>query len=421
MTGILDGIKVVEFSQNAAIPQCGRILAAMGADVVKVEPPQGDAMRASNDLGNLESKAYAGINPGKRCCVLDLQAADATEVTDAFFRWADVALVAFKQSDLARYKIDWDHARTINPSLVHLTHTPFGPDGPDANQGGYDVLVQALSGMGFTMNRSDNGIPLPTRPAINDFGTGIAAALGVVAALRHRDLTGEGQRVDASLLATALALSTPLVTRFDEPGRPQELTTAEQELVNRRANGTGFDDLRTHYEQEMLLGQAGFLLYFRFYATSDGLISVAGLSRGLIDKFHAVTGLPRPEPKAGIASPAFQAIVAEAEALFASRTTDEWMRELRSAGYPCGRYNLPFEALLDPQVRANWFFADLHHPTGGTYTTTDIPVQFSATPAGVSGPSPLFGEHTAEVLVELGFNGDKAAELFESGTVVGPK
>ena len=179
---------------------CGRILAGMGADVVKVEPPTGDAMRSARDFGPTEAKAFSLINPDKRSIAVDLGSPQATQVIEGLFRWADVVLVAFKQSDLARYGIDWDHAQAVNPRLVHLTHTPFGPDGPDANQGGYDVLVQALSGMGFTMNRSEKRRTARNPgPPVNDSGTGIAGALGVVAALRHRDQTGRGQRVDVLL------------------------------------------------------------------------------------------------------------------------------------------------------------------------------------------------------------------------------
>lgn len=417
-TQLLAGIKVVEFAQNVAIPQCGRILAGMGADVVKVEPPTGDTMRNGNEFGDGESKAYAAINPGKRGFVLDLTSDDASEVIDAFFRWADVVLVAFKQSDLARYGIDWERARTINPGLIHLTHTPFGPEGPDADQGGYDVLVQALSGMGFIMNRSENGVPLATRPAVNDLGTGLAAALGVVAALRHRDQTGEGQRVDASLLATALSLSMPMVTHFIDADDPEGLSDAERHLRDRRDDGVPFDDLRRYYETEVVHGQRNFHLYFRHYATSDGLVSVAGLSRGLIDKFHAVTGLERPPAEASIDSPQFQAAVAEAEALFATRTTEQWITDLRVGGLPCGRYNLPFEGVDDPQVRANWFVQDIDHPVAGRYSTPTLPVQFSKTPTSLSGPSPLFGAHTAEVLTELGFDDTQRRALANSGVVV---
>ena len=164
LPGVLDGIRVVEFAQNAAIPHCGRLLAGLGADVVKVEPPDGDAMRRLAALADMESRAYALINPGKRSIAIDLGSEDARTVIDALFAWADVALVAFKLPDLARYGIEWEHARTINPRLVHLTHTALGPGGPDAEFGGYDVLVQGRSGVGFVMNRSGATSPAnPTR------------------------------------------------------------------------------------------------------------------------------------------------------------------------------------------------------------------------------------------------------------------
>lgn len=415
---LLEGIKVVEFAQNLAIPMCGRILAGMGADVVKIEPPTGDAMRSGGDFGPTEAKAYALINPDKRSMALDLTSPDAKPVIEGLFRWADVVLVAFKQSDLARYGIDWDSAQAVNPRLVHLTHTPFGPNGPDANEGGYDVLVQALSGMGFTMNRSEGGVPMATRPAVNDSGTGIAGALGVVAALRHRDQTGVGQRVDVSLLATALNLSLPTVSQFTGDQPVGAYGESQSALMTQRDEGADFEDLRHEFETNVMAGQRNFRLYFRHYATSDGLFTVAGLSRGLRAKFHDATGITRPAGTLTLADQEFQDIIEEAETLFASNTTDHWMQVLRGAGYPCGRYNLPFEALNDPQVRANWFVDDFDHPVAGTYTTPGMPLQFSETPVGFSQPSPLFAADTADVLNEIGMSPEQIAVLIEAKTVV---
>ena len=125
--GVLDGIKVVEFAQNAAIPHCGRLLAGLGADVVKVEPPTGDAMRLVAPLEG-EGRAYVLINPGKRSIALDLTSPDAPKVVDALFAWADVVLVAFKLPDLERFGLHWEHARTVNPRLVYLVHTALGPE-----------------------------------------------------------------------------------------------------------------------------------------------------------------------------------------------------------------------------------------------------------------------------------------------------
>ncbi len=413
---ILEGVKVLELAQNAAIPQCGRLLAGLGADVVKVEPPGGDAMRLLAQLGPNEARGYATINPGKRSIAVDLDAPDAREVIDALFRWADVALVAFKGPDLARYGIDWEHARAVNPRLVHLTHTPFGPEGPDADQGGYDVLVQGRSGVGFVMNRSADGVPLPTRPAINDFGTGMVSAFAVLAGLRHLDRTGEGQRVDSSLLGTAMSLGTPILGRFEEADA-EALAEFDEDLAAMRAAKVDFDDQRQAYESRIQAGQGAFQLYFRHYQTADGLISIAGLSAGLAAKFHAITGLPEVD-RNDITSPAFQEVVAAAEELFATKTTAEWLTILRDGGYPCSPYNLPHEAIEDPQVRANEFAVDLEHPVFGRYTTVGMPVRFEKAPSGVPGPSPMFAAHTVEVLGQAGLDPERIASLVAGGTVV---
>lgn len=414
MAGILDGIKVVEFAQNAAVPYCGRLMAGMGADVVKVEPPDGDAMRGLAQLAPGEARAYAVINPGKRGITVDLGHGDARPVVDALIAWADVVLVAFKLTDLARYGIDYDRARTINPQVIHLTHSPFGPEGPDSDLGGYDVLVQGRSGAGFTMNRTENGVPMSTRPAVNDFGTGIASALGVVAALRHRDLTGEGQRVDASLLGTAMALATPMVTHFEQTD-PAALAVLDEDLALLRAAGVSFDEQRKVYEERIIPGGGAFALYFRHYATSDGLISVAGLSAGLWKKFHLATGITTPE-MGDPTSSAFLAVVDEANALFRTKTTREWIDALRAVGFPCGPYNMPHEAINDEQIRANDFVIDIEHPSFGRYSTTGQPLTFSAAPADPVGPSPRLGEHTAEVLAEIGL-ADSVDALAADGVI----
>ena len=354
------------------------------------------------------------INPGKRSLALDLAADGAGEVVDALFQWADIALVAFKGSDLARYNIHWDHAKTVNPTLIHLTHTPFGPNGPDADQGGYDVLVQGRSGVGSIMNRSENGVPLPTRPAVNDFGTGIASAFAVMAALRHRDLTGEGQRVDASLLGTAMSLGTPIVGMF--PGDTEALTELDEDLAVARSAGVDFDVQREMYEGRVLAGQGAFRLYFRHYATADGLISIAGLSPGLIAKFHDITGLGAVDRRDHTTAE-FQAVVDQAEALFKSKTTDEWLATLRAAGYPCGPYHLPHEAMADPQAVANDFVVELEHPVFGSYTTTGMPVSFEKSTSAVRGPSPVFAAHTVEVLLEAGIERSRIEGLLGQAVV----
>lgn len=413
--GVLAGVKVVEFSQNAAVPTCARLLAGMGADVIKVEPVAGDAMRFQARLADNEGRAFATINPGKRGIGLDYGAAGASEVVDRLLQWADISLVGLKLSDVEPFGLDWEHARSVNPRLVHLVFTAFGREGPDAEQGGYDVLVQGISGLGWSMNRVLDGVPVPTRPAFIDFSSGATAAAAVLAALRHRDLTGEGQRVDASLLGSAVALGTPMLSGFEQDAEDMDVLLDDIGLL--RESGADFETQRDVYESRLSLGAAFFRLYFRHYLTADGIISVAGMSPALIAKFHHVTGLPRLPLDSDPNSAEFSELIKSAEQLFLTQTTAEWTAILRDAGYPCTRYNMSQETRRDPQVLANDYMVDLEHPEFGGYTTTGMPFSFSGTPSGVSNPSPRLGEHTAAVLAELGFTPEAIATLASDNAV----
>ena len=414
LAGVLDGVNVVEFAQNAAIPHCGRLLAGLGADVVKVEPPTGDAMRLIAPIEG-EGRAYVIINPGKRSVGLDLASPDAATVIDGLLAWADVALVAFKLPDLERYGLHWEHARTVNPRLIHLVHTALGPEGPDADQGGYDGLVQGRSGLGWVMNRSGGSAPQPTRPAVNDFSTGFVSAFAVMAGLRHRDQTGEGQRIDTSLLGTAMSLATPTSTWF--PSDADGLAELDDELSVMRSAGLDFDTQRAHYESRVEPAKGAFQLYFRHYRTADGIISVAAVSSEQFAKFHAATGIDPPTVR-DVNDPSFQAVVAAAEERFASRSTADWLEALHEVGYPCGPYNMPHEAVFDPQVVANDFVVELDHPAFGSYTTSGMPLRMEKARCEVRGPSPRLAEDTMDVMAEIGLDRKAVEELLVSGTIV---
>lgn len=415
LPSVLEGIKVAEFAQNAAIPHCGRLLAGLGADVVKIEPPGGDAMRALAVVNDKESRGYALINPGKRSVAIDLGAPDARTVVDALLGWADIALTAFKLPDLERYGLDWQRVQGVNPRLIHLVHTAFGPEGPDAHVGGYDVLAQGRSGVGFIMNRSNGDVPRPTRPAVNDFGSGFSAAFAVMAALRHRDQTGEGQRIDTSLLGTAMSLGTPLLGSFSMD--VERIGELDDDIATVRAAGYDFDAQRQLYESRVQAAGGAFHLYFRHYRTADGFISVAGLSSGLFAKFHAVTGVPVPTERDHL-HPSFQEAIAQANDTLASRTTAEWVRAFREVGYPCGPYNMPHQALQDAQVLENKYVVDVDHPDLGTYTTTGMPFRMEKSRAEVRSASPQFAAHTSDVLAEIGLDHELVASLLSSGAVI---
>lgn len=412
--GVLAGVRVVEFSQNAAVPQCARLLAGMGADVVKVEPPTGDAMRHLAGLTPNESRAYATINPGKRTISVDLTNEGSREVVDRLLRWADIALMGLKRNDLERYGLHWDRVHAVNPALVSLEFTAYGPEGPEADQPGYDMLVQAFSGLGFMMNRSNDGVPMPTRPAFIDFSSGTMACVGVLGALRKRDKTGVGERVDASLLGTALSLGTPMIQRFEQDEEGAEQLREELQLL--RQAGVGFDDQRAHYESRVNAGLL-FAFYVRPYRTADGLISVSGFSQSLMAKFHDLTGLEKLPLSTHPDTDDFKRVVGAAEDLFATKSTDTWIEELRGVGFPCARFNTPDEAAGTEQTLANDYMVDLEHPDFGSYRTVGMPFSFGSAPVAVNQASPRLGEHTREVLGELGVSGADIDSLIDAQIV----
>lgn len=413
--GLLAGVTVLEISQNAAVPQCGRLLAGMGADVIKVEPPTGDAMRHLAPIAENESRAFATINPGKRAIVLDLTDETTRPVIDRLIERADILLIGLKRTDFERYGLQWDRVKTIKPSLVSLEFTAFGPVGPDADRGGYDPLIQGASGLGWLMNRSVNDTPLATRPAFVDFGSGGYAAAAVLAALRHADRTGQGQRVDASLLGTALALGTPQVSSFAPDAERTAALSEEMQLL--RQAGTGFDAQRAHYESSVVALGGLFRLYVRPYRTSDGLVSIAAYSPGLMARFHELTGVDRIPPQSTGNDAASQVVIQQAEDLFATKTTDAWLAELTEIGFPCARYNTPHEAVATEQVEANGYVVDLEHPVYGEHRVVGMPFSFSDTPVIVATPAPSLGEHTAEVLGELGYSPDEIAGIVANGSI----
>ena len=244
------------------------------------------------------------------------------------------------------------------------------------------------------MNRSGESGPQPTRPAVNDFSTGFISAFGVLAALRHRDQTGEGQRVDTSLLGTAMSLATPVSNLF--PSDTDGLADLDVELSALSAAGVGFDDLRAHYESRVEPAKGAFKLYFRHYQTADGIISVAGMSPGLFAKFHRAVGVEAPTVR-DVNDPSFRAVVAAVEDRFRARPGAEWLADLEAAGYPCGPYHMPHHAVRDEQVVANDFVVELDHPTFGPYITSGMPLSMERARSEIRGPSPRFAEHSRQV------------------------
>jgi crotonobetainyl-CoA:carnitine CoA-transferase CaiB-like acyl-CoA transferase len=418
--GVLADIRVVEIAQVMAIPMCGLLLADMGADVIKIEPPAGDSFRHSQStVIPGESKGFTVYNRGKRSVCLDLTSPDGKAAADRLIAAADIVLVSMKPSDVPRYGLTYEQCVALNPAIIYLDHIPMGERGPFAQDGGYDVVVQGISGLGAITDRSPGDAPVNVRPAYTDAATGILSALGVVAALRHRDATGEGQRVVTSLLQTGLVIGAN-VTNWFAATDPPVWDEFRQQLEALRSEGAGYAQQRALYDRTVLGGSYG-NIYFRHYRTADGFISVGSLSPTVNARFRKVTGItdPRTEPDfvpgTVEAWDALTDLIRRAEDCFRTRTTAEWIEALHAGGVPCGPFNFPTEVFEDPQILENDFVVELEHPLLGAYKTFAPPIRMEKTPTSVHRHAPVLGEHTEEVLAEAGFEPGSIERLLASG------
>ncbi len=423
--GALDDVRVLEFAQALAVPSCGALLADMGADVVKIEPPRGDTYRLQNRSSVPgEGRDFAICNRGKRSLCLDLGHPESQEVVDRLVVGADVVLVSFKPTDLERYGLGYERLRALHPELVYLENTPYGRKGPHGEDGGYDVVAMGLSGLSAVVATPQGDTPRFVRPAFADIGTGLVSALAVVAALRHRDRTGEGQRVHTSLLHTALGFAAPMIHRFEDlDGDHWDAFTSK--LETQRGEGAGFDAQQASWYEHFDVSPVG-NVYFRHYRTKDGFLSVGCLSPRLNERFREATGLVDPRRTGFLerGSPeeakALVLLRDEAEALLASRTTGEWLARFQEHGVPAARLNFPTEIFDDPQARANGYVEEREHPRLGRYHTVTPPLRMEASPVHTRGPSPGLGAHTDAILSEAGFSADEREMLIAAG-VAGPQ
>ncbi len=416
--GPLHGIRVLEVAQAMAMPMCGLLLADMGAEVIKIEPREGDAFRHNqHPVFPGESKGYVVLNRGKRSFCLDITQPESRAVMERLVARSDIVLMSLKPTDLPRYRLTYEDLRAMREDIIVVEHWPVGAKGPMGGDGGYDVIVQGLSGTGAITARSNEAgtAPESVRPAYNDNGTGFLSALGAVTALRHRDLTGEGQRVETSLLSTALAFGNNLVNWFGATDPPIWEPYAER-MRDARASGATFDQQVRLFQNTILAGGHG-NIYFRHYRTKDGFVSLGALSPTLNRRVREVTGLhdPRMDPGFELGTPeawdALSTLLREAEDLFRTRTTTEWVAAFRAGGVPCGPFNFPHEVFEEPQVLANDYIIELEHEALGPYKTFAPPIRMDKTPIVANRPSPLLDADTDAVLAECGFDEHTIAHL----------
>ncbi len=425
MPGALHGIKVLEIAQVMAIPMTGMLLSDMGADVVKLEPPWGDASRHTmQPVLPGESKSFAVLNRGKRSVGLDLSDDRSRPALEALIRWADVVLVSAKVSDLVSFRIAYDDLKQLNPEMIYLEHSGYGRKGPMADQGGYDLTAGGLSGLMALIGKERNDQPIYTQPAVLDLSTGILSALAVTAALLVKQTTGKGQRVETSLLSTAMFAQANVAHDFPAV-EPNFRARFLEGIAEARERGAGYAELQALRFGSVRRQSAG-NIYYRYFRTKDSVISIGCLSPDLQRRFREALGLddPRAEPGFDLQTDAgferMKKFVKDTEALMQSKTTQEWLDLLLDHRVPSTPVLFPEEAIDHEQVTANGYMVELMHEMLGPYRTFAPPIRMDETPTEAQGPSPLLARHTEEVLREAGLSGETIAELVESGAA-GPK
>ena len=408
----LDGIRILDLSRVLAGPWCTQTLADLGADVVKVERPTlGDDTRgwgppflkdgAGNDTA--DAAYYLGTNRNKRSITCDIASEQGQEIIRALALVSDVFIENFKVGDMARYGLDYPSLAKINPRLVYCSVTGFGQTGPYRDRAGYDYAVQGIGGlMSVTGERDDiGGGPQKVGVAVADLFTGMYASVAILAALRHAEITGQGQHIDMALLDTQVAMLANLGANYLVSGKvPGRAGNAHQNIV-------------PYQVIEVAPAQDG---------SKDHLILAVG-NDGQYAKFCAVAGRPElsQDPRFAKNSERVRnraVLVPMLEEVMRTRSKQDWLSALEAAKVPCGAINNLAEVFDDPHVQSRAMVHTWDRPGTGPVKLVASPMKLSATPVRNDVAPPLLGQHTDEVLGELlGYSDGKIQQLREASII----
>ncbi|MEZ5558407.1 MAG: CoA transferase [Pseudomonadales bacterium] len=407
------GIRVVEFGQFVAVPFCGQLLAEGGAEVIKVESPEGDPNRLMGEIVAFESRIFVSRNRGKHCLPIRLSDSAARPVVAALAARADVVLMNFRPGLAAELGLDPEALLTRHPRLIVGEITPFGKAGPDAGLAGMDIVVQARSGLMAAMGRVDDGRPTPGEPVITDYMAAMSLAFGVSAALYRRERTGRGGMVDVSLMQAAMTLANNQLIRQEDLDRDAHRTAIER-LNALRAEGASFtEQMAAMPSARMAVIRA---LYFRTYDTADGSIAVACASRGLQTRFARALGFSDPSHAQTLDENGVTRLQKEVEAIVRRETTGHWLDVLQRAGVPASSVRFPVELFEDAQAMANGMFELVEHETAGRFRVLSPPVKLDGGGFTTRAPAAPFGSETRQLLGALGMDEAAIQALIDAGT-----
>jgi crotonobetainyl-CoA:carnitine CoA-transferase CaiB-like acyl-CoA transferase len=395
MNGPLQGIKVVELAQIMAGPVCGLMLADMGADVIKVEKlPGGDDARGYRDPSSRgESAAFMMLNRNKRSFAVDLKTPGGLEAAKRLLAGADVVIENYRKGALDKLGLGYDALSALYPRVIYCAISGYGRTGPYADKGGFDLIAQGFAGI-MSITGEPGGPPAKSGTSVADINAGILAALGIVAALLSRATTGRGQLVETSLMEAAVQQTYWQSALFFATGVS--------------AGPTGSAHILT--------------APYQAFATRDGWINVGGANQANWERIAKVIGRPelvddeRFKTNGGRMRHRDELAALIGERL-RERPSAEWISAFEAAGVPVGPVNTIGDMLADPQVAAREMVIEVDHPRAGRTRALGMPVKFSEARADLARPAPLLGQHSREVLADLGYSAAEIEALHRAGAV----
>lgn len=393
MSGILSGYRIIDCTIAMAGPFASQRLGDLGADVIKVEPTTGEWQRhvsAGGAEGKRINVSFTALNRNKRSLAVDLKQDQGKALLRELVKSGDVFIQNYRPGVAKRLGVDYESLKAINPEIIYVSMSGYGEDGPYVNYPGQDMLLQAMSGAMYNVGRNGE-VPLPSGNYLVDAVTAYSAFEAVLAALLHRERTGEGQKVEVNMLDAIIALQMQELSIYTVGGIAQERSNEPDGHVYIRAP-------------------------YGVFNTADGAVALAFPP---LKTFGKIADIPEfLEMEDGVDSFAQKdLIIAKTRAALTRKTTEQWLKLFREADIWAGPVYGYADLVNDPQVAHNGSLVEYDHPTEGRIKTPGFPYKFSATPCEVRHGAPLIGQHSADILAELGYDQDAIARYLAEGVI----
>jgi crotonobetainyl-CoA:carnitine CoA-transferase CaiB-like acyl-CoA transferase len=392
-TGALAGLRVLDATQVMAGPFCAMLLADLGADVIKIEPPAGDSTRQMPGAAGLDSPSFNAVNRGKRGAAVNLKTAEGREIFTRLACASDILIENYRPGVMAALGLGYDALAAANPRLIYASISGYGQTGPHRSKGGFDLIAQGVSGI-MSVTGEPGGAPAKAGVPLTDLSAGLFALVGILAALRHREHSGAGQQIDTALVDAGVALSVWEATEyFSGATIPVALGSAH------RMNAP-----------------------YQAVRCADGYITLGAANDRLFRRLCEILGHPEWLERSEFADNASRVsnrtlLAGEIEEITVREHRRHWLELLDANDIPCGPINDYAQVFADPQVLAREMVVDTAHPTLGRIKTLGSPIKMSATPPDVTRRAPLFGEHTDQILREAGYTDREIVALREADAV----